>query len=393
MKKSSLVSVLSVVVGLWGLVGCGQPAILPTRIPTAALPTPLPTDTPTLPPTRDLDQPVDTSSTMPTVVLPTRRPTATPEPLPAAINITSPGEGIEFLLGSQVIIGGLVQMAPTNVLSVTLISATGHRLAGSPAEVGEFNSWQATLNVPQSVNGTAQVQAALYDAQGVLLALDVLGVKLALDTASTDRYMALFRPLNGENAAAGYNLFFDGRVQAPVGNQVTVSLWSQGCQTQVARETYTLSGSGYWWGLLLVPRDASGPACAVAHFGTQGEETWREAQVVVNILPAADDNAQAVQVGSPRPGSTIVAGQELLLYGTAYNAANREVFVSILLENGRILAEGIATVNIYGYWELTLFIVPDAEGPAQINVFIGNVADENYAQNQTLVTIVAGEGE
>ena len=65
--------------------------------------------------------------------------------------------------------------------------------------------------------------------------------------------------------------------------------------------------------------------------------------------------------------------------------------VSILLENGRVLTEGVATADPYGYWEIELFIPLDASGPAQINVTIGTPSEDNYAQNQTLVTIEAPE--
>jgi hypothetical protein len=43
--------------------------------------------------------------------------------------------------------------------------------------------------------------------------------------------------------------------------------------------------------------------------------------------------------------------------------------------------------DIFGYWETTLFIPPDAEGTAMINISIGTPSESDYAQNQTIVTI------
>jgi hypothetical protein len=76
-----------------------------------------------------------------------------------------------------------------------------------------------------------------------------------------------------------------------------------------------------------------------------------------------------------------------LLYGTAYNAPDREVLISMILENGRILTEAVAQTDIFGYWEISLFIPEDSEGPAFINVLIGIPNEEGYAQNQTEITI------
>ena len=53
--------------------------------------------------------------------------------------------------------------------------------------------------------------------------------------------------------------------------------------------------------------------------------------------------------------------------------------------------EGVAETDIYGYWEIELFIPADALGPAQINVTIGKISEDNYAQTQNLVTIKAPE--
>jgi hypothetical protein len=107
----------------------------------------------------------------------------------------------------------------------------------------------------------------------------------------------------------------------------------------------------------------------------------------MEILPHTDENAKGVLVGNPPPNSTVTAGESILLYGTAYNAPDREVVISVMLENGRIITELVTTADIFGYWETSLFVPADAEGPAMINVSIGTPSEANYAQNQTLITI------
>jgi hypothetical protein len=368
------------------LVGCQPVEELPTRLPTAALPTLDATNTPVLPPTRT-PNPTPTPLPTATVVFATRTPTPVFLPSGPAVNITSPSINAELVMGTEVTISGLGQLLPTQTLSVTLVSATGHRLADIEAEMSDFNSWQVEMPIPQQVSGPAQIQAAILEEDGQIVTLDVHAVRLVLDTSTTDKYMALFRPITGERAVGGFNLFFDGRAQDPTGNYITISLWDQNCQNQIAVQGFQLRSSSYWQGFLIVPGNITGPVCAVADFGERGEEDWREAQVLLEILPPSDENAKGVLVGNPPPNAVLTAGESILLYGTAYNAPDREVVISVILENGRIITEIVTTADIFGYWETSLFVPADAEGSAMINISIGTPSENNYAQNQTLVTI------
>jgi hypothetical protein len=168
---------------------------------------------------------------------------------------------------------------------------------------------------------------------------------------------------------------------------MTISLWDQNCQNRIAIQGFRLSGSAYWQGFLIVPSNVTGPVCAVAEFGERGEADWREAQVLLEILPPNDENAKGVLTGNPPPNSTLTAGESILLYGTAYNAPEGEVVISVLLENGRIITEIVAQTDFFGYWETSLFVPTDAEGAAVINVSIGTPNENGYAQNQTEITI------
>jgi hypothetical protein len=125
----------------------------------------------------------------------------------------------------------------------------------------------------------------------------------------------------------------------------------------------------------------------VAHFGTPGEDNWRETQVFLDVLPADDPTALDVHIGNPPPDSLLFPGEPLLLYGTAYNAPDQIVTVSILLENGRLLTEGVAQVNDFGYWELELYIPEEIEGLAQIEAIVGQPDSEEFGRHETMVHI------
>jgi hypothetical protein len=77
----------------------------------------------------------------------------------------------------------------------------------------------------------------------------------------------------------------------------------------------------------------------------------------------------------------------VIINGTATHTPDDLVFVSLLLENGRVLFEGFAPVGSFGYWELPLIVPIDATGPAQITASFGLPGDEGYRQTETQVII------
>lgn len=374
---------------LFWFTACSGPPDLPTLVPTADRAAMLPAtftpdaisaeETITLTPTNTL-----TPSS--TAVVSSVNPTSVVGP---GINITSPNPGSEFLLGSEVIVSGLIQLGDVNKLSVILVSATGTQLAEADAQVNDFNSWQVTISIPPLFSGPAEIRASVIDPNDQVVATDSIPVNLVVDTSISERFLDLYRPNIGYQAVAGFYLFFDGRAQLPANNLITISIWNEECQDQVATQSYQLRGSGYWQGFVLVPANVEGLACAVAQFGEAGTEEWREALEIIEILPATDDRAMAVLVGNPPPNVTLSPGKSLLLYGTAYNAPQDTVLLSILLENGRLINEGTATTDNFGYWEQELFIPADASGPAQIFARIGEQGTDEFAETTVNVTIGA----
>jgi len=367
------------------LIGYSQSSEIPTLVPTAMLPSPAPTR-------REI--PSVTPDPSPTIAV-----TLTPSPTPvfaeiqptsmagSGINITSPNANQTILQGHEFAVSGLVQLGAGDTLSVTLVAATGYTLAQANVELNNFNSWQGDVKAPHSVGGLAEIQAAVIDREGNVVALDSIPVLLAVDQESTDRYLALFRPASDTMAVAGYYLFYDGLAQLPVDNLVSISVRNESCRNELARQSYRLRGSGYWQGFLVIPGNIVGPVCAIALFGIPGDNEWREVQVPLTVLAREDKQARGITIGNPPPERNLVPGKTLLFYGTAYNSPDNQILVSVLLDNGRLLTEGMAVVDYYGYWEIELYIPGDASGPALIEASFGERGEDDFISHDVAVTI------
>jgi hypothetical protein len=366
------------------LASCGQPPEVPTRVPLAVLTTNTPTATspPTLTPTPTEIPP--TATPTPTPVIAFRPPTGD---TPSGTDIALPGEDGRLLMGAGATINGRAQLEMGQKVQVTLTTATGWVLALAETEADAAGKWQAVLSVPDSASGAAFIEAAAVSEDGSTRLLDRRQVELWLDTSQAERYLSLFRPEPGAGASAGLYLFFDGRVQFPVGNLLTISIWDNDCRQALARQSYRLRGSGYWQGFVAAPRELAGRACAVASTGTPGDPEWREAQVFIDVHPPGDVNSRSVRIGNPPPGAVIQRNQSQLLYGTAWFAPGNQVRAAILLENGRVLNEGVALVDGYGYWELRLFVPGNALGQAEVRAETGSELDGTYADHRIAVEI------
>ena len=380
MKQKILLAIMLLLL----LAACAQsaPEALPTLAPVANVPTAAPATPTGLPPTRDLSTVAATP--LPTAVPPTGVPTVTATPVDPGINLTSPDEDAQIVLGSDIVVRGLAQLDADQRVVVELVSATNRLLASGEAVLSDVG-WQAGLSVPDFVSGAGELRATIIDADGTGLVQDKVSVALALNTETADRFLALSQPLSGETAVAGYFLFFEGRVRRPAGNAVTLSLWMDNCQLEVAKFTLSLGGSGAWRGSLGIPGDVAGPGCAVATFGTPGEENWREAQIPVTVFAADDPSAGGVQLASPPPNSSVSAGGELYVAGTAFNADS--VRISVEMDNSRIVAEQTVFPDPFGNWELTVLLPFDIEGSAIIVITALDGAGNPRAEAQTIVTV------
>ncbi len=367
------IALLLIGIMIW-LAACGQAeGAAPTLMPVAQLPTATATS---LPPTLDIDATRSSTAVTPTPAEAAGRPGGgiTPTPVTPKINITTPKVNELIFVGNELTVAGLTEREPEQTVLVSLVTANGRLLAQQPGETADFG-WQTRFVVPQNVTGAAKVQAMLLDAAGNILATHEVPVLLQLgNTEGMDRYLDLYRPEIGDTAVSGFNIVFDGEVLRPAGNLVTISIWVDDCQNRVAQEGFRLGSSNKpfkWQGFVVVPKDLSGPACAVASFGEPGAENWREAQIPIEILPPDSREARGVTIAYPSPGSEITAGEEILLYGVAQNVASGPVSVSMLMENGRIVGGGATETDYWGYWEFPLILPFDIEGLAEITVAAG----------------------
>lgn len=360
-----------------------DPIVIPTELPLAVLPSATSTS---LPPTRDLAEFVPTP--LPTVPTATRPPTATPTPLAVWVRLATPAEGSALLLGSDVVARGLVQREADQTVWLSLVSATGRPLAESRARLGE-SSWEAGLAVPEAVSGDAFLEVTVRDAAGELLASDRTRVELALDAETAERFLVLQQPVHGETAVSGFNLLFAGQTLLPAGNVISVEIWAD-CAERVAQQSFVMGRSSRsfpWQGFVVAPETLAGPACAIARAGEPGTENWREAQRLITVLPQDDPAANGVRLGAPPANSTVLAGGELLLYGTALNVREGPVQVTVVLDNGRTIAQASTTSDYWGYWETAVTLPSDITGQAQITISGGDPNRSNYAEATILVVI------
>lgn len=367
------------------LAACGGQPAVPTRAIAAGLPQA--SATPNLPPTQDIRS-IQPTAEIPTPVTVTPRPSATPAPVEAVINISVPRANEVLTLGGDFTARGLVEKEAEQTVWLSLVTNNGRTLAQVPAIITDAG-WEAVLSLPINVSGLAQLRADLLDESGAVVAQHHVPVLLTLNTELADRYLVLYRPEIGDTAVGGYNIFFDGMALRPVANYVTISIWADECREQVAQQGFQMGSSSrpfYWQGFVVVPEELVGPACAVASFGEPGSENWREVAIPIEVLAEEDANARGVTIANPPPNDEVFAGEEIVLYGTAYNVASGPVTVSILMENGRIVGQTTTETDYWGYWEATMLLPVDVLGLAEITVTAGE--DETFAESQTLVNVL-----
>ncbi|MDX1616701.1 MAG: hypothetical protein R3300_20510 [Candidatus Promineifilaceae bacterium] len=304
------------------------------------------------------------------------------------VNLTSPAPGEPVPTDAPLTVGGLARLDAGRLVSVTLSSLGGLVLAESVAEIESLGAFQTQLAVPVNIAGTVNLNAAVLDETGRIIADDTHPLNLTVDVEGEERYLTLYHPIAGGQAVSGYHLFFDGRTLFPENNLIRVAIRDAACQEELARQSYRLRGSGYWQGFVVVPRDLVGAACAVASFGAPNQpQYWREFHVPIDVLPRDDEQAVALKIGNPPAEAEVSRGQTLMVYGTAWNAPRNIVNVSILLENGRVLNEGIAVADGFGYWEESLFVSASAQGPAEVLATIGIETEDHYAIDRAPIEI------
>lgn len=323
-----------------------QPTTAPVATETSQPPTAIP-ETP--------EQPTPTAdSVTPTAIaeMPEATVTSTVEPTsePAVLTIDTPAEGETWNTGSSVTISGTAP-PDAELISVTL-RAAGLTLDSAEATPAKDGDWDATLNVPGTLTGTALVQAAAGDDATV-----EIPVRITLPGATSGPAIALDHPQDMSTVVSGHVLFFTGTVQRPADEMVTIAVLFEDCQTVASTTSFNVGEGGQWWGYLVVPETVFGPGCALAYTGEFGDDEWRAAHAPIDILEMDAEEARGLFIGN-FADSELTPGESVTVYGSAYNAPNNRVQVALQI-GGTNVAQGTTTTDGFGYWEINLVLPPD----------------------------------
>lgn len=332
--------------------------------------TPTPTPTPTLTATPEPSfTPTQTPMVEPTA-------TATVKPTAVPLTILQPNEGSDVELGHELLISGQIQPGNAETLDFVIEVVALPVLTGTIPVDTTTGEWQTHVMIPLQVNGPGQLTVQTPDGD------EVAQVMIDMVPDGDESGLTLTRPFPGDILVAGYTVFLEGRVRQPVNDTIAFGILIDNCTTYVAGQILTVTG-GAWRGVLTLPQESSGPACAVASTGVTGEETWRESRVPLTILETGDPAATMLVVGNS-VGFSFQAGQTATVYGLAVHSPDNQVRVVIALDDGTVLAEGIALVDIFGYWEIDLAL-PGQTGTAVVAVSMGE--GDTYKELLTATTI------
>lgn len=354
---------------------------LPTLLPTAALLAPtlesesneetgiaangLPITNTPIPPT---ETPTETPTPDP------RTPTATPTPdysINPAVNITALTKD-SYLAGETITLSGRATFRSDQTLHAVLFELDGTEVSEAEMDNLSFGSWEATLNIPETISGHLYFQAEVREQDGEQTVSDRIRITVEANR-EIERFLALDRPMGDETGGAGYNFFFDGTAQQPVNFVVNIAILDADCQAILARQGFTLRGSGYWQGFVVIPEAASGPGCAMAWFGDQESDGYRRAMYEIDINPTG--SVPTVFIANPPPGSQVAPGSRINLFGTTSNPVDGEVRLTIRQGDGTVVATEVVQADRFGYWETDILLPVDLSGGLEVVATSGDGAD------------------
>ncbi len=336
-----------------------QPATgLPTRLATATLMPPSATPEPTATVT-------STSTAVPT-------PTIIPN------TVQSP-ETIQA--GEMLALSGSWNREAASLLQI-IVQISEWVLVEGETAVSENGHWEATFSLPPQISGAATITVGAADNT----IMNPLLIEANLD--SDQSYVTLENPSVGQTAVSGYGTFFDGMVNKPIGGTIVIGILVDGCTRFATGQTFEL-GNGLWSGLLVIPSDISGKACAIVRTGDPDAEEgdWAAHIVPLPILVAEDVDARRVSLGNT--GELIFeAGEVAEVFGTAVHAPNNRVNIIIASDDGShiLLAEATVAVNGYGFWEADILLPDSYTGFALLTISTGNEDDYQEERIPILIT-------
>lgn len=343
-----------------------------------AVTTPAPTATP-LPTNTAVPQPTATSE-------PTVAPTATTEPTPQKTELFIDVLPTAFIVGQETTIEGRALPAPAENVIVRVFVAGGEDLVLESVPVdADSGAWTAAITIPPEIVGMAEVAIYLESEEMDM----VSAVEIQPDTSSEEPYIDVFALKPGGTAVIGRTIIFEGVVNQPIDETVTISILDSDCSNNAASQSFSVSG-GPWVGLTIISANAQpGPACAVALTGSLADGNGREYRTPITLIPADDPEAIFLEVGLTEE-IEFTAGQSTNLFGIAINEPENEVMIKLESADpsrpSEIITSGSAYADIFGFWEIDLEIPEDAAGSALLIITSGN-NDENYREISIPVTI------
>lgn len=376
-------------------VACGQNAEEATATPTEAgteaaeaapTATAVPSQTPTAAP-----PPTDTAVPEPSataVVEPTAEPSATPEPTTAETELVIDQVPTELVVGQEITISGRALPVPAENVVVRLTLAGGLEVVReSVPAAADSGSWVATFIIPPEIVGPADLSVHLAAADSEPLQQ----VQIVPDRSSEESYIEITAVKPSGTAVTGYTVLFEGVVNQPVSDTVTISILDNDCTTNAASQSFTVPG-GRWFGFTIVSAIAEpGPACAVALTGAQAAGNGREYRTPIHLIPADDPEAIFLEMGLIDE-IELAAGESTYLFGLAINAPDNEVMIKLESDDSSrpsaLITSGSAFADQFGFWEIDLDIPEDAAGGAILYITSGN-NEENYREIR--VPVVVGE--
>lgn len=379
------------------LAACGQNVEEATATPTEAVAEPeevepsataVPSQTPTAEPL-----PTDTAVPEPTAtntveVEPTAEPGPTPEAAAKETEVVIEEVPTEFVVGQEITISGQALPVPAENVVVRLEVAGGLEVVREAVPAAaDSGAWNATFIIPPEIVGPADLTVHLASAETGPLQR----VQIVPDRSSEESYIEITAVKPNETAVTGYTVFFEGVVNQPVSDTVTISILDNDCTTNAASQSFTVPG-GSWFGFTIVSAIAEpGPACAIALTGSQAAGNGREYRTPLNLVPADDPEAIFLEVGLIDE-IELEAGQSTYLFGLAINAPDNEVMIKLDSDDSSrpsaLITSGSAFADQFGFWEIDLDIPEDAAGGAILYVTSGN-NEENYREIR--VPVVIGE--
>lgn len=363
-----------------------EPAPAPSATPVVGATETVATETAVPPATLAPTQPVEPTATA-IDTSPTEQPTAVvTETAQIELTLIEPAATDTLVAGQEVTVRGQLSPATDSDLTVTLVLAGDLVLFEQQVRPDENGEWQATAVISATHTGHGQLTVSLAGSEQTLQQPVTISPQLGTAVAS----ISMTNPTANAVVVAGRMILFNGNVNLPSNDTVTIAVLDNNCSSTAATQSFTVTG-GNWTGYTIVAGAAApGPACAIAYTGTRGSVDSHEVRIPIDIV-RPDDPQQPVilQLGNTEE-LFFQANNSTYLFGIGINAVNNEVNIRLEADDparpSGLITSATAFSNQYGFWEIDLAIPEDARGLALLYITVGK-DDNSYREIRIPVRI------